>query len=160
MWLKERENQLNYTDNDRSSGAAGTTTAAPVAPVLRRNIATGVAVLILVVAGSLAVASALHLSGLVDGRASTFDPDAAGVAEAVIGAILVVGAVVMLRSPRRARSAGLAVNGFALVGFLIGISQTAVGGCAPDIAYHATVIPILLYIMVVLLRRSSTEPNH
>ena len=90
--------------------------------ILRRNIATVVAVLMLVVAVSLAIASALHLSGLVDGRASTFDPDAAGVAEAVIACILVVGAVVMLRSPRRARGAGLAANGFALVGFLIGIS--------------------------------------
>ena len=65
----------------------------------------------------------------------------------------------MLRSPRRARGAGLAANGFALVGFPIG-SQTAVGGHAPDIAYHATVIPVLLFIVVVLLRHSSTETNH
>lgn len=157
-------NPLNHIANGRISGATATatatTTAAPVERVLRRNVATGLALLMLVVAVSLAIASALHLSGLVDGRASTFDPDAAGVAEAVIGAVLVVGAIVMLRSPRRARSAGLAANAFALVGFLIGISETAVGGHAPDIAYHATIIPVLLFIVVVLLRHSSTEPNH
>jgi hypothetical protein len=140
-------NPLNHIANGRISGATATATAAPVERVLRRNVATGLALLMLVVAVSLAIASALHLSGLVDGRASTFDPDAAGVAEAVIGAVLVVGAIV-------------AANAFALVGFLIGISETAVGGHAPDIVYHATIIPVLLFIVVVLLRHSSTEPNH
>lgn len=126
-------------------------------PVLRRSIATGVAVLMLVEAASLAVASSLHLGGLVDGRAKSFDPDAAGLAEAAIGVVLLVGALVMLRDPRRARTAGIAANAFALVGFLIGISETATGGHAPDIAYHATVIPLLVISLVVLLRRRSLE---
>jgi hypothetical protein len=125
---------------------------------LRRKIATGVAILMLVEAASLAVASTLHLSGMVDGRAKSFDPDSAGIAEAVIGVVLLVGAVVMLRDPRRARTAGIAANAFALVGFLVGISETARGGHAPDIAYHATVIPLLVISLVVLLRHSSTEP--
>jgi peptidoglycan/LPS O-acetylase OafA/YrhL len=128
-------------------------------PILRRKIATGVAILMLVESASLAVASALHLSGVVDGRTTSFDPDTAGIAEAVIGVVLVVGAVMMLRDPRRARTAGIAVNAFALVGFLIGISETAQGGHAPDIAYHATVIPLLVISLVVLLRHRSTEPD-
>jgi hypothetical protein len=128
-------------------------------PILRRKIATGVAILMLVEAASLAVASALHLSGVVDGRTSSFDPNSAGIAEAVIGIVLLVGAVVMLRDPRRARPAGIAANAFALAGFLIGISETAQGGHAPDIAYHATVIPLLVISLVVLLRHGSTEPS-
>jgi peptidoglycan/LPS O-acetylase OafA/YrhL len=128
-------------------------------PILRRNIATGVAILMLFEAASLAVASALHLSGVVDGRTTSFDPDAAGIAEAAIGVVLLVGAVVMLRDPRRARTAGIVANAFALAGFLIGISETAQGGHAPDIAYHATVIPLLVISLVVLLRHRSTEPD-
>jgi hypothetical protein len=94
----------------------------------------------------------------VDGRSTSFDPDTAGIAEAVIGVVLLVGAVVMLRNPRRARTAGIVANVFALAGFLIGISETAQGGHAPDIAYHATVIPLLVISLVVLLRHRSTEP--
>lgn len=127
--------------------------------ILRPKIATLVAALMLIEAVSLGITSALHLSGLVDGRSSSFDPDAAGIAEAVIGGVLVVGAIVMLRSPRRARAAGIAANAFALVGFLIGISETATGGHAPDIAYHATVIPLLVFNLVVLLRNGSVEPT-
>src|SRR5437764_905381 len=78
------------------------------------------------VAASLAVASAMHLSGQVRGRAEPpFDADHAGVAEAIIGAVLVIAVIVMLRSPARARAAGLVGTGFATVGFLWGLSITA-----------------------------------
>ena len=150
---------------ERHDTADGVPAAVPPArpgdsgpPILRRKIASGVAILMLVVTASLALTSALHLSGMVDGRTKSFDPDTAGIAEAVIGVVLLVGAVVMLRDPQRARTAGIAANAFALAGFLIGISETAQGGHAPDIAYHATVIPLLVISLVVLLRPSSTEP--
>ncbi len=51
-----------------------------------------VATLMMLEAVSLAVASALHLAGMVHGRSASFDPDAAGIAEAVIGAVLAAGA--------------------------------------------------------------------
>lgn len=151
---------------DRESTPPGeglnvSSTASPAAaerPVLRWGIAIVVAVLMLVEALSLAVASGLHLGGLVSGRSPTFEPDTAGLAEAIIGAVLLVGAIVMLRSPHRARTVGIAANAFALVGFLIGITETASGGHAPDIAYHLTVIPLLVISLVLLLRRSSTGP--
>ena len=151
---------LQHVDHQSAASGEGpdaSPIASPEQPVLRREIAVGIAVLMLVEAVSLAVASGLHLGGLVDGRSSSFDPDAAGLAEAVIGGVLIVGALVMLRSPHRARSAGIAANAFALVGFLIGITETASGGHAPDIAYHLTVIPLLVISLVLLLRRSSTE---
>src|SRR5205823_4899523 len=101
---------------------------------------------------SLGVASALHLSGLVHGRSVSFDPDSAGIAEAVIGVVLAVAALVMFRLPARARAVGIAATIFALVGFLVGMSETARGGDVPDIVYHATVIPLLIAGLVLLIR--------
>jgi len=112
-----------------------------------------VAAVMVAVAATLAVASALHLSGLVSGRAAPYDPDGAGIAEAVIGIVLVVGAVAMYRRPGRARVIGLAATGFATAGFLVGLSITVRGGHWPDIAYHLAVLPVLIGILVVLMRR-------
>lgn len=116
------------------------------------NVISLVAALLLVIAVSLAVASSLHLAGLVHGRSSSFDPDSAGAAEAVISVVLAGGAIAMLRMGMRARYIGIGVTAFALVGFLIGISETSRGGDIPDIAYHATVIPLLLAALVLLVR--------
>ena len=46
----------------------------------------------------------------------------------------------------------LAALPFAIVGFLIGLSFTIRGGDAIDIAYHATVLPLLPLTLAVLLR--------
>ena len=108
-------------------------------------------------AATLAVASALHLSGHVHGRSEPFDADHAGIAEAVIGAVLAGGAVAMLRAPARARTAGVAATGFAIVGFLVGLSITARGGRLPDVAYHVIVLPLLIAGLIVLLRAGRPE---
>ena|SRR5436190_16343943 len=113
-----------------------------------RNLATVLAV----VAVSLFIASALHLSGFVHGRSDIYDADDAGIAEAVIGVVLVVGAVGLVRSAARARAMGLAATGFAVAGFGVGITITAQGGHTPDIAYHAAVLPILIATFVTLVR--------
>lgn len=121
-----------------------------------------VAIVMSLEAVSLWVASALHLSGLVHGRSASFEPDAAGIAEAVIGVVLAAGSVVMVKDKGRARVVGIASTTFALIGFLIGISETARGGDAPDIAYHATVIPLLIASLVALIRcraPSSSAPD-
>jgi hypothetical protein len=110
-----------------------------------------IAGLMAVVAATLVVASALHLSGATGGRSRPFDPDRAGVSEAIIAVVLAAGAVAMVRLPHRARTIGVAVNGFATVGFLIGLSITASGGHLPDIAYHVIVLPFLIGSVVVLL---------
>jgi hypothetical protein len=101
---------------------------------------------------TLAAASALHLSGFVHGRSVPYNATGAGVAEAVIGAVLFCAAVAMLHLPGRARAVGLAASGAALVGFLVGLSFTTLGGHVPDIAYHVTVLPVLTATIVVLLR--------
>src|SRR5947208_2524637 len=114
-----------------------------------------VATVMLLEAASLAVASALHLTGHVAGRSAPFDSDGAGIAEAVIGAVLLAGALDMLRRPHRARAVGLAATGFATAGFLVGLRMTALGGHWPDIAYHLTVLPVLIGSLVVLARGST-----
>ena len=110
------------------------------------------AALMVVIAASLAVASIVHLTGHVSGRTDLYDADDAGIAEAVIGVVLAAGAVVMFRSPERARRAGLAATGFALAGFLVGLSITARAGHWPDIAYHTAILPLLLGAFALLYR--------
>ena len=116
-----------------------------------------VAAVMFVEAASLAVASAAHLSGHVTGRSAPFDGDHAGIAEAIIGAVLAASAVAMLRLPRRARVIGLLANGFAAAGFLVGLRATALGGHWPDIAYHLIVLPVLVGSLVVLARASGNR---
>jgi hypothetical protein len=111
-----------------------------------------IAALMALEAASLAVAATLHLSGHAHGRGKSFNPDGAGIAEAIIGAVLLVGALAMIRAPVRARSIGIVLNGFAAAGFLFGLSFTARGGDAPDIAYHLVVLPLLIGSVIALAR--------
>jgi peptidoglycan/LPS O-acetylase OafA/YrhL len=111
-----------------------------------------VAALTAVIAASLAVASALHLSGHVHGRSAPFDATHAGIAEALIGVVLAGAAAALRRRGLRARRAGLWALGFAVLGFCWGLSMTAQGGHWPDIAYHLTVLPLLTGSFVALLR--------
>ena len=110
-----------------------------------------IAWILLVIAGTLGVASSLHLVGTVHGT-PPFDAEHAGIAEAVIGTVLLVGAITMRRRPDLARTVGLAATSFAFVGFLVGLSFTTRGGHAPDIAYHLIVLPILVVCFTALAR--------
>src|SRR5262249_29193869 len=105
------------------------------------------------VAVSLAVMSTLHLSGALGDGSEPFDPSHAGVAEAVICAVLGVGAVGLLRGARSALATALASTGFAIVGFLVGLNFTIRGGGAADIAYHVVVLPLLLVILAGLIQQ-------
>jgi hypothetical protein len=108
-------------------------------------------------ATTLAVASALHVSGLVHGRSAPFNAVHAGAAEAVIGAVLAGAAVAMFRGPALARTIGLAATGFAIVGFLVGLRFTTLGGHIPDVAYHVALLPVFIASVIVLLRAGRTR---
>jgi len=109
--------------------------------------------LLALLTASLAVTSALHLSGAVQGRDNqVFSPLGAGVAEAVIGAVLLWGAVSLARGGAAGRRVALGATGFAIAGFGYGLSISARGGTLPDICYHATVLPILIVTFVLILR--------
>ena len=118
-------------------------TPSPTAPIAR---------VMGLIAASLAVMSILHLSGVSSGGSAPFDPNAAGIAEAIIGLVLAAGALALLRSGPTGSPAAVAATGFAIVGFVVGLSITIRGGGAVDIAYHATVLPLLLLTLVALLR--------
>jgi len=104
------------------------------------------------VAASLAVASALHLSGAVGSGPKPFDATDAGIAEGIIGAGLVAGAVALSRAPDRGWPFAIGATVLAIVGFLIGLNFTARPGHTPDLVYHLAVLPILVATLVVQVR--------
>jgi len=109
--------------------------------------------LMALIVASLAVTSALHVSGAVQGRDNqVFSSLYAGVAEALIGAALLWGAVSLARGGPEGRRVALGTTAFAIVGFGYGLSVSARGGALPDICYHATVLPMLIVTFVLILR--------
>jgi tellurite resistance protein TehA-like permease len=118
-----------------------------------------IAALMVVEAASLAVMSILHLTGHLDGS-SPFNPTRAGIAEALIGVVLLLGALALVRSRRHALSIAIAANAFAVVGFVIGLTRTTEGGGAVDIAYHVTLLPLLVLTLVVLVIRGMGRARH
>jgi hypothetical protein len=106
----------------------------------------GIAALMAAQAASLAVVSALHLSG-VDGHEGT----GAGIAEAVICVVLLAGTLAYQRAGW-GKPAAVAATGFAILGFCYGLSVTARGGYLPDIVYHATVLPLLVVTLILIVR--------
>lgn len=113
-----------------------------------------IAALMVFEALTLAAVSLLHLSGVVGGGTKPYDPGAAGIAEAVIGVVLVAGAVAFVRSPKYGRAAAQVATGFAIVGFIVGLTFTLNGGRPVDVVYHATMLPVLIITLVLLAARA------
>jgi peptidoglycan/LPS O-acetylase OafA/YrhL len=120
-----------------------------------------IAGLMLLVALSLAVMSTLHLAGAIHGK-KPYDPTGAGVAEAIIGIVLVAGGLALMRVPQRGSAPAVAAIVFAILGFALGLTFTIRGGTAVDIAYHATVLPVLGVTLLLLTgvsrRRQAARP--
>jgi hypothetical protein len=110
-----------------------------------------VAALMLLAAVSLAVESALHLSGAVHPHGSS--ETGAGAAEAVICVALLWGVSSLARRDAAGCRVALWTTVFAIAGFCFGLSITVPSGYIPDIAYHATVLPILIITFALILLR-------
>ena len=108
---------------------------------------------------TLAIMSALHLAGIFAGGTRPYSPTAAGIAEEVICAVLIGGAVALARDPLRGRVIALAALGFAILGVIAGLSFTIQGGDAIDIAYHTTILPLLLNTLAAMSRKLSVHPH-
>ena len=108
-------------------------------------------VFLLAEAAAFAAASLAHSGVLVHG----YEHPQARVAEGVIAVVLLAGLVASLIRPQWIRPAGLAAQGFALLGTLIGLFTIAVGvgpRTAPDVVYHAGIVAVLVWGLVTAAR--------
>jgi hypothetical protein len=96
------------------------------------------------VALSLAVFATLHLTGALQVGSSSNPSYGAGVAEALICIVVAGGSLA------RSRRAALWAVGFAIFGFLVGLSFTVGGGSPIDLAYHLVTLPVLIATALVL----------
>ncbi len=112
-----------------------------------------IATLLAFEAATLAVFAVLHLSGaLKPGSGASNVGSGAGVPEAIICVVLVLGLRAFVRSPARGRLAALAATVFAIFGFIVGLTFTVRGGPAIDLVYHAAMLPVLIVTALLLGR--------
>lgn len=128
----------------------------------------GFGLVLLAEAVSLGIASYLHRDGSIPlGFATIHGESFAGAStpEAVIGAVLAAGAVLVLAAPARglARAAALAATGFAVAGFVVGVAFVVThgrAGDAADLTYHGIGLAALIATLVALaLRRPRPRPR-
>lgn len=131
----------------------------------RSPASRGFGVLMAAEAATFATASYLHRDGHIALgftriRGERFP--GAVVPEAIIAAVLGVGAVLVLSVPGRFRWAAVGATAFAILGTLVGTAVILSGKATPpnpagDLTYHATILVVLLASMVVprVLRRSA-----
>ncbi len=99
--------------------------------------------LLLVEAATYVIVALVHFGVLTTG----FEHRQAGAAESLIAAVLLVGLALTWTHVASARTIGLAAQGIALAGTLVGVFTIAIGvgpRTVPDIAYHITIIAVLV----------------
>lgn len=110
-------------------------------------------------ASTLAITAALHLAGGMPDEPKRFSGTSAGIAETIIGLVMAFAAGELFRRSEGARSLALGATIFAIVGFLIGLSFTIRSGAPIDLAYHATMLPILVATTLALSRLQEPGPR-
>jgi hypothetical protein len=126
---------------------------------VNRPVQQSIAILIGLEASTFAIMSVLHLTGIIAGGTSPFNRTHAGIAEAVISVVLIGGAAALAGYSAHGRTVALWTLGFAILGVIVGLNFTIQGGDAIDIAYHATLLPLLLVTFAVLRRGPSARPQ-
>jgi hypothetical protein len=107
---------------------------------------------ILVEGLSFIIASLVHAGVLFSG----YEHYRASVAEGVIGVVLLFGTVLAFIRPGWTRIVGLAVQGFALLGTMVGVFMVAIGvgpHTIPDITYHIVILAVIVWGLAVSIRR-------
>ncbi len=95
-------------------------------------------------AATFLAASLIHSGVMITG----YELQQARIAEGVIAIVLLIGAALTWIRPAWTRQAGLAAQGFALLGTLVGIFTIIVGvgpRTVPDIAYHFAIVVVLVW---------------
>ncbi|HEX8009147.1 MAG TPA: hypothetical protein VF482_22285 [Trebonia sp.] len=101
---------------------------------------------------TLAVMSSLHFGGLLHPSTDASAGTDAGIAEGILCFVLLWGASGLVRRRGGGRRLALGTTAFTIAGFCLGLSITARVGDVADVAYHATMLPILAATFVLLLR--------
>ena len=132
----------------------------PAGPAAHPAVSRWLGVLMLADAVTFGIASYLHLDGRIPlGFTSITGENFRGAAipEAIIGAVLAVGAALVLTGRDRVRRIALGVTGFAIVGVGYGLSVIlrGTGQRAADLTYHVCIMAALLVTFWLLLRSGS-----
>ncbi len=107
-------------------------------------------------AATFVAASLIHHGVLIVG----YQHQQAGTAEGVIAGVLLVGWVATWLRPVWIRHIGVVAQGFALLGTLVGIFTIAIGvgpRTPPDVTYHAGIVAVLVWGLIVAARARSGE---
>jgi len=164
-----------HTVTGHQPPAAGSPTPAPAARRAQPRPARmdrRYAVVLLAAAATFGIASYLHLDGNIPLGFTTITGEhfsRASIPEAIIGAVLAAGAAIVAAVPGRARTAALGATGFAALGVLAGLGFVLASSrphIAADLAYHLTMLLVLLAGLVALVRtgragrrRAGTTPR-
>jgi hypothetical protein len=103
------------------------------------------------------LAALIHFGVVIHG----YEHEKAGIAESVIAVVLLMGYALTWIDRSRTRQAGLAAQAFALLGTLVGVLTIVVGvgpRTGPDIAYHAAIVAVLVWGLLIC-KRESDEPS-
>ena len=98
-------------------------------------------------------ASLIHRGVVMSG----FEHRQAGIAEGVIGTVLLLGLLATWIRPASIRLIGLTAQGFALMGTLVGVVMIAIGvgpRTVPDIVFHGGLLILLFSGLVAAFRAS------
>ena len=107
-------------------------------------------------AATFVAASLIHSGFLIGG----YEHQQARIGEGVIAVVLITGLVVTWLRPAWTRGVGLAAQGFALLGTLVGIFTIAVGvgpRTVPNIAFHVAIVVGLVSGLIVAARAQRAQ---
>ena len=109
---------------------------------------------LLLEAAGFAAASLIHSGILISG----YEHAQARIAEGVIAAVLFAALLFSMVRQEWTRPVGLAAQGFALMGTLVGLFTIAVGigpRTVPDLTYHAVIVVVLVWGLIITARAPS-----
>jgi hypothetical protein len=107
---------------------------------------------------SFAIAGLIHSGLLGNGR-----DQPASIAESLIAVVLLIGLMLTWVWPARVRLISLAAQSFALLGTLVGAFTIAIGigpRSVADIAFHVTILAVLVWGVVSSLNRGRRRDEH
>jgi len=123
-----------------------------------QTMRTTIRLFLLVEGASFLAAGLIHRGVFISGYAH----QQASIAEMSIALMLLVGFALTWIWPAQTRLIGLVAQVFALLGTLVGVFTIAVGvgpRTAPDIAYHLTILAVLVWGLVVAARSPAETPQ-